>query len=361
MRRVTLKDVADNLGLSVAAVSLSLRGKGNLSPETREKIRAVSQKMGYIPNPLLSSLARRKFSATSAREDRIPIALLVPQPVSGSQSEDQRIYLDKAKERADSIGYQIHLYDYDKAGKQKGFSRQLYARGVQGIIISPKANELSLPELEWEKFSVVMVGNVRVPYPFHHISADYFESLERLQTIAHSYGYKRIGWALMLHQPMITDDHLRLAALRYLNDKAPTEQRVPLHIQEGFDLKESIMEWFREYKPDIVVGFHAGIEWLLRNRGVKIPKESAFACMLHRYNEDEGRQGIIAGMDYLEDRLLEAALFQLDHQIRNRMLGIDQETKLTLIRTIWHNGVSMPNKAAKIGNKMPASNGRGQW
>ena len=43
---VTLKDIAQELGLSVKAVSTGLNGTGRLSPETRKRIQETALRMG---------------------------------------------------------------------------------------------------------------------------------------------------------------------------------------------------------------------------------------------------------------------------------------------------------------------------
>jgi LacI family transcriptional regulator len=58
---VTLKNIADELGVSPATVSLALRdkmaGSKNLSPATVAAVKATAQRLGYRPNALARSLA----------------------------------------------------------------------------------------------------------------------------------------------------------------------------------------------------------------------------------------------------------------------------------------------------------------
>lgn len=60
-RNVTIKDVAARAGVSITAVSHALNGKGTLSEETRERIRAVSHKMGYQADALARGLRRSQI------------------------------------------------------------------------------------------------------------------------------------------------------------------------------------------------------------------------------------------------------------------------------------------------------------
>jgi LacI family transcriptional regulator len=55
-RSVTLRDISRKTGYSVNTVSRALRGKADIAPETREKIRAAADEMGYVVNSMASSL-----------------------------------------------------------------------------------------------------------------------------------------------------------------------------------------------------------------------------------------------------------------------------------------------------------------
>jgi LacI family transcriptional regulator len=55
-RRVTLKDIATSLGLSVNTVSRALTGKDSVGKATRERIKAEADRLGYVPNSMARSL-----------------------------------------------------------------------------------------------------------------------------------------------------------------------------------------------------------------------------------------------------------------------------------------------------------------
>ena len=50
---VTLKDIAEAVGKSVAAVSRALNNHDDISEETRETIKQVAREMGYAPTNTL--------------------------------------------------------------------------------------------------------------------------------------------------------------------------------------------------------------------------------------------------------------------------------------------------------------------
>lgn len=54
---VRMRDIAEQLGISVSTVSLALNHKdqGRVNPPLAEKIRVTANRMGYRPNPALQS------------------------------------------------------------------------------------------------------------------------------------------------------------------------------------------------------------------------------------------------------------------------------------------------------------------
>jgi len=60
---VTIRDIAKNLGLSIAAVSRALNGYPDISEETRQRVVQAAKDMGYVPNRAARQLRRRKADA----------------------------------------------------------------------------------------------------------------------------------------------------------------------------------------------------------------------------------------------------------------------------------------------------------
>ena len=58
-KRVTIYDIAKELSISTATVNRALTGKNKVSEETRQKVFDAAQRMGFRPNTIARSLARR--------------------------------------------------------------------------------------------------------------------------------------------------------------------------------------------------------------------------------------------------------------------------------------------------------------
>jgi len=67
---VTVKDIANLAGVSVATVSRVTNGASNVSPETRERVLAAISRLQYSPNAYAAQLARRSSGISRNGKDR---------------------------------------------------------------------------------------------------------------------------------------------------------------------------------------------------------------------------------------------------------------------------------------------------
>src|ERR1700721_3273591 len=56
MRRVTIRDVAADAGVSIGTASKALNGQGKLRDATRERVAAAARELGFAPNVLARGL-----------------------------------------------------------------------------------------------------------------------------------------------------------------------------------------------------------------------------------------------------------------------------------------------------------------
>ncbi|MBQ9668899.1 MAG: LacI family DNA-binding transcriptional regulator [Prevotella sp.] len=93
-RRTSLKDLARELGVSIATVSRALNGSPEIGSEMREKVKALARKMNYRPNPFAQSLRK---------EAPRMIGVVVPNLVTHYYAA----VLDGIEEEAARAGYSV--------------------------------------------------------------------------------------------------------------------------------------------------------------------------------------------------------------------------------------------------------------
>ena len=61
-RTLTLRDVSEASGVSEMTVSRVLRGRGDVSQSTREKVLHAAKTLGYVPNKIAGALASQRVN-----------------------------------------------------------------------------------------------------------------------------------------------------------------------------------------------------------------------------------------------------------------------------------------------------------
>ena len=60
MSKITIKTLAQQLGLSIATVSKALKDSHEISADTKKKVVMLAAQLNYVPNPYASSLRKQK-------------------------------------------------------------------------------------------------------------------------------------------------------------------------------------------------------------------------------------------------------------------------------------------------------------
>lgn len=121
-----LARIADSLGVSTATVSNALSGKGRVSPELAERIRATAAELGYVP-----SLAGRAL-----RTGRSGVLGLVLPDIANPLFPQIAQAIENA---AAKVGYGVLIADShgDVAAQTQAIDR-LIGRGVDGLVVVPR-------------------------------------------------------------------------------------------------------------------------------------------------------------------------------------------------------------------------------
>lgn len=123
MSRVTLRDVAERAGVSTAATSQALNGRGSLRAETRERIKAIAAELGYSPNK----------SATALRSGR---TMSIGFVVAASSLQDGRRALQRARQLDALVG----------AGAVRGFTVTVLPDSRPDLLADAQIDALFFPD-----------------------------------------------------------------------------------------------------------------------------------------------------------------------------------------------------------------------
>lgn len=102
--RIRIKDIAIKAGVSTGTVDRVIHDRGNVSPETKKKVKEVMEELGYEPNLMASTLAyNRQFR----------IAVLLPDYRRDPYWEQPRLGIEKAQQATRHYGLVVDRYYFD--------------------------------------------------------------------------------------------------------------------------------------------------------------------------------------------------------------------------------------------------------
>ncbi|MBV9085563.1 MAG: LacI family DNA-binding transcriptional regulator [Acidobacteriaceae bacterium] len=140
-----MKDIADDLGVSLMTVSKALRGHLDISEDTRERVLRRARELRYQPNWVARSLATRRTYM---------VGLVIPD-LMHSFFPEVATGLSKA---LSSRGYQIVLANSDEDGEiERREIETLLARSVDGLVIASALKD-------WKKGMPSALNSGKVPY-----------------------------------------------------------------------------------------------------------------------------------------------------------------------------------------------------
>ncbi len=121
---VTIKEIAQQLGLSKSTVSRALHDSSEISTETKQKIMALVEQLDYLPNPVaLSLLKSRSYT----------LGVLVPEIDNPFFSA----VISGIEEVAYNRGYHVTIYQsHEKYDREVLNVKHIYTRRADGILVS---------------------------------------------------------------------------------------------------------------------------------------------------------------------------------------------------------------------------------
>ncbi len=157
--RVTIYEVAKASGYSLATVSRVINKKENVTPETKEKIMATIERLGYKPSALAQGLATSKSTN---------IGLVLPSKNYTYLSNILSGLADIAK----IYGYQTTLFltSSDKEEAKETIEKLITSHVDGAIIYDDALTDKDILEIGKYQIPVVVIG--------HEINAENFASIE---------------------------------------------------------------------------------------------------------------------------------------------------------------------------------------
>ncbi|SDF01519.1 LacI family DNA-binding transcriptional regulator [Limimaricola pyoseonensis] len=201
-RRITILDVAREAGVSKSTVSLVLRGSSLVNAETRDRVEAAAERIGYVYNRGAAALR----SATSSF-----VALVIPDLVNPFFAQ-----LAVAVEEALSARGFVPLLanTNDSPNRQRDLMRSMREHGAAGVMISPAQGT---PPEDLAGLGLPIVTMMRRPASapdpaLPYVGPDNADGARRIAAHLHGLGHRRL--AFLGGTTGMSTQHERLSGLR---------------------------------------------------------------------------------------------------------------------------------------------------
>lgn len=182
---VTLKNLAEHLGLSQATVSRALNGFPEVNQETRERVLEAARHLNYVPNLGARKLATGKSGMVGMVLKSHDELVRAPAYVAMIASISQNL---------GDLGYDLLINSSRQGNSLEAFKRFVASRAVDGLILnSPEINDERVKFLQDNKIPFVMHGKTpgKVNYPYYEM--DNYQAFMDATSLLLDFGHKRIG------------------------------------------------------------------------------------------------------------------------------------------------------------------------
>lgn len=185
---VTIRDVAQQLHLSITTVSRALDGYDDVAEQTRERVIRTAREMGYVPSRAARQLRRQ-------RADAIGYIL----PASGPRFTDPFFseFIAGLGDSATShnLDLLISIAPPDSAAEHRIYARWVQARQVDGIVLSRmRLRDWRVKYLTENNFPFVAHGHTRMRVDFPYIEMDSHTGFVQLVRHLVACGHRRIAY-----------------------------------------------------------------------------------------------------------------------------------------------------------------------
>lgn len=334
----SLRDIARQLNVSHVTVSLAMRNHPRISAERRAQIHAMAEKLGYRPDPMLSSLVAYR------NQKRVkPIAATLawinrwPDPQALRRLHEFDAYWTGAREAADALGYRVEEFAIDTGMSTSRLNSILLARGVMGLLIPPHPQGTTWSDfgLDWSRFAVVRFGFSAVDLRAHMIGNDQMRSSELAVRRMVQLGYRRIGYVSAVEPENATDGNFRMGYLRGLETVA-ISPIAPL-ILPGALNAAVVKAWIKRFRPDGILTSLPELHPLLKQLKIGVPADIGLAATSVR---DGGKTD--SGIDQNPVEIGRVAAQTIIAEINRQERGMPEHCRRILVESKWVDGSSLP-------------------
>ena len=293
--RTSLKDLAKELGVSIATVSRALRSSPEIGAEMQEKVKALAKKLNYRPNPFAQSLRK---------EAPRVIGVVVPNLVTHYYAA----VLDGIEEEARKSGYSVISANTHEDSAREVLAIDnfinLHVEGIVACLAQNTTDYSHFLEIAQMGIPLVFFGRTCLPDKFSCVTANGDVAAQEATQHLIDTGSRRIAFiGGPNHLDMVRRrKHGYLEALR--ENRIPIERELVVCEKIDYDwaLEAATRLLEAENPPDAILAFNDIITFAaftaIKEKGLRIPEDVA----LMGFTDDVHAKYVTPRMSAIEDQ-----------------------------------------------------------
>lgn len=276
MKRATIADVAARAGVSRSTVSYALSDKRSISEETRQRVHAAIDELGYRPNPV----AKRLASGGMSKNIGFVLPLVMPE-MTGLEMK----FIAGAANVINRADYTFILLAHSERSPEKllQFAQSGLVDGF--ILLEVQMHDARVEMLQREEIPFVLVGRCADNTGMHYVDVDIESSMEESISYLTGLGHRAIAY---LHKDDPDYGFSSRAVREYINacerhSVPPTTRNCALSPEGG----EVAMVQLLAEAPAVTAAIvwsdipTVGVVQAVQMQGRAIPDEFSIICQEH--------------------------------------------------------------------------------
>lgn len=339
-RRITIRDIADEVGLHFTTVARALKNSDLVKQETAERVKEVADRLGYQADPFVSAFCSYRSSHLK-QGYRGNLSWIngfhTPDYFETEATGYYKECYEGAKERCVELGYKLVPFWYGEPGMSaKRASQIIHSRGEAGLIVAPMPPSIDKLDMRWDSFCSVRIGYSIPDVPLTNVVSDHFGNMKLLCDELEKLGFGKIGFASKKWIDNRVENKWSGAfqLRRYGREKA---RYLPMFLSEEEDDFHAFESWIRMNRPDVLVlgGITSYSEFLKRMR-LRVPEDIQIVSI----TLDHDDSGFYAGIDQEAKVVGAVAVDQLAGIVRRSHVGLESFPKTIMTSGLWKAGQS---------------------
>ncbi|HSI87317.1 MAG: LacI family DNA-binding transcriptional regulator [Candidatus Methylacidiphilales bacterium] len=333
--RVTLRKVAESLGIHHSTVSRALKNNPRIPAETRQRIQQAAKVMGYQPDPALSALMVYRQNRATPQYHATLGWMTNETTRDGWQRHEMMAYYRGATRRATELGYNLeHFWLGEPCLTQQRAIQILQARNIRGLLFLPQRRSRAHLLLDWSRFTAISFGRTLAQPVFHNVHNNHYCSGSLLMRELKRLGYKRPGFAIWPRTNEAVDRSWM--ATFHAFQQLPPQNQIPVFSKQPWKPAE-FRRWFAQHTPDVVISHDETVLQWLESWGMRVPDEVGFALSA-RHGEAPAR---CSGVDENNEMVAEVAINVLVDMLHRGEIGVPTTPISTLVHGRWVAGQTL--------------------